>query len=293
MSKSVIVTFIRHGESTDNLRSVWAGWQDAPLSNHGVNQARALGEFFADTPFTAIHASDLKRAFATAQALYDGQKDSKPTFDSSELLREQNFGVAEGKPWSYKALTGLTLEEQIAQGVYPVLYGNGEKFPEGESINDLAERAKRAVDKLVLPHVWKAAKEGRTGIHIAIVSHGLCISQLISELIKTSAKQDAQGDYRGLLNTAWTRVEIDIEGAQEDQSIALDDVHPLLVIRVTDVNRHSHIDNVTRQKGGIGSAAYDPKQKDIRAFFGGKTENLSISESNAHDEVTGTGDTAK
>lgn len=24
-----------------------------------------------------------------------------------------------------------------------------------------------------------------------------------------------------------------------------------------------------RQKGGIGSAAYDPNQKDIRAFFGG------------------------
>ncbi|KAI9458819.1 hypothetical protein F5148DRAFT_1219875 [Russula earlei] len=34
---SVILTFIRHGESTDNLRSIWAGWKDAPLSNHGMN----------------------------------------------------------------------------------------------------------------------------------------------------------------------------------------------------------------------------------------------------------------
>ena len=40
-----------------------------------------------------------------------------------------------------------------------------------------------------------------------------------------------------------------------------------------------------RQKGGIGSAAYDPKQGDIRAFFGGKTDALEHAESNAHDEV--------
>jgi hypothetical protein len=72
-------------------------------------------------------------------------------------------------------------------------------------------------------------------------------------------------------------------------------------MRVTDVNRHSHIDNIVRpprykvraalltrslkfqrrQKGGIGSAAYDPKQKDIRAFFGG----ISEPESGSHDKV--------
>jgi len=81
---------------------------------------------------------------------------------------------------------------------------------------------------------------------------------------------------------------------------------PLLIMRVTDVNRHSHTDNIvwhyrynarvglltpdftfqTRQKGGIGSAAYDPKQKDIRAFFGGKTELSPESSTKAHDQVT-------
>ena len=43
-----------------------------------------------------------------------------------------------------------------------------------------------------------------------------------------------------------------------------------------------------RQKGGIGSAAYDPKQKDIRAFFGGaavKSSEEGPSESNAEDEA--------
>jgi len=80
-----------------------------------------------------------------------------------------------------------------------------------------------------------------------------------------------------------------------------------LVMHVTDVNRHSHTDNIVRhprysdcatlltpgpisqkrQKGGIGSAAYDPKQKDIRAFFGGKAEPPPESDISAHEKVAG------
>jgi hypothetical protein len=42
-----------------------------------------------------------------------------------------------------------------------------------------------------------------------------------------------------------------------------------------------------RQKGGIGSTAYDEKQQDIiKAFFGGKAESLQDSDLSAHDKVT-------
>jgi len=177
-----------------------------------AQQARALGKFFADTRFTTIHTSDLKRASGTAQALYDAQKDPKPIFDSSELLREQHFGVAEGKPWTYSSGRSVNLEEEMVKGVYPTLHGSDEKFPGGESINDLGQRAHRAITTLLLPHVWQAAKEGKSGVHVAVVGHGLCISQMISGLLKMSANQ-AIGivDYRGLLNTAWTRLVIEIE----------------------------------------------------------------------------------
>ena len=33
--------------------------KDAPLSNHGMNQAKAVGAYFADTPITAVYASPL------------------------------------------------------------------------------------------------------------------------------------------------------------------------------------------------------------------------------------------
>jgi hypothetical protein len=58
-----------------------------------------------------------------------------------------------------------------------------------------------------------------------------------------------------------------------------------------DIHSNVHITSRTpgltlqiRQKGGIGSAAYDPKQKDIREFFEGKTV-LDCSKGKADDEV--------
>lgn len=80
---------------------------------------------------------------------------------------------------------------------------------------------------------------------------------------------------------------------------------PPLAVKVTDFNRSEHLDKVVslsvrklqkdvltfpqkRQKGGIGSTTYDPKQQDIRAFFGGgaaEKPEEGRSESNARDEA--------
>jgi broad specificity phosphatase PhoE len=176
-------------------------------------QARLLGEYFADTHFTAIHTSDLKRAFDTAQVLYGHQKDPKPSFDSSELLRERNNGRAAGSPMSLDPIPGLTWEQHAARGIYLANYSDDDRFPGGESIKDLAVRARNALEKLVLPHVWQAAKEGKTGIHVAVVSHGLCISELISELLNWDGKKGRStgSEYSDIPNAGWTRVVINIE----------------------------------------------------------------------------------
>lgn len=31
------ITFVRHGESVDNVKHIWAGWKDSDLSVHGFN----------------------------------------------------------------------------------------------------------------------------------------------------------------------------------------------------------------------------------------------------------------
>lgn len=184
--------------------------------NVSLQQARAAGEFFATTKFTAIYASPLKRAFSTAQAILDAQPTPKPSFTVSPDVREQHFGIAEGNPWSSQGETGLSREELYARGIYPVLYDRAEKFPDGESLNDLQERAERAMNEIVMPFVWETAKTGyrNDGAHIAVVSHGLCISELIAALARKDkdAKFAGKGGktWTGLLNTAWTRLTIDV-----------------------------------------------------------------------------------
>jgi broad specificity phosphatase PhoE len=175
-------------------------------------QARALGESLANVPFVHIYASDLKRATSTAQALQAAQTvDPQPPLTRSELLREQHFGIAEGKPWAFHNTKGMTLEEHYAKGIFPVPSDPVSKFPGGESTQDLAARATQAVEEIIMPHIWKVARSGERGVSLAVVSHGLCISQLIPALLRKAVHADLSRDYSGLRNTAWTKVEVDLK----------------------------------------------------------------------------------
>lgn len=211
----------------------------------------------------------MDRANTTAQAILAAQPNPHPPLIVSPDLREQHFGIAEGNPW---VTTGGSILD-VKHGVFPVLYGRDEKFPEGESLDDLGCRAEKAVEELLLPWVWDPKKSWgkREGeVHLAVVSHGLCISELVAALVRMDADGYGQGrDYRGLLNTAWTRVTIGVKGEDSGSAPNTVDRSTPLVVRVTHLNQHDHLAGLKRQKGGIGSTAYDPKQQDIRDFFGG------------------------
>ena len=177
-----------------------------------LQQARALGHSLSNVRFAAIYASTLKRALWTGQAVRDAQDDPKPPLTESLLLREQYFGEAEGHPWSWNQTPGLSLEEHFAKGIWPVLHERSQNFPGGESLEDLAVRASKAIDELVMPHIWQAAREGKVGVNIALASHGLCISELIPALLVKDESGHHPGDkYKGLHNTAWTRVTVQVK----------------------------------------------------------------------------------
>jgi broad specificity phosphatase PhoE len=109
--------------------------------------------------------------------LHKKQPAPQPPLITSVNLREQHFGEAEGHPWTMRADPEKSLAQHMAEGIYPVLTERHEKFPAGESLNELEKRAEEAIQELVMPHVWKAAKDGRKGVQVAVVSHGLCISE--------------------------------------------------------------------------------------------------------------------
>ncbi|TIB94597.1 phosphoglycerate mutase-like protein [Wallemia mellicola] len=128
----VILTLVRHGESTDNLKSLWAGWRDANLSNHGMNQAQRLAKSLESYPIKAIIASDLTRARWTAEQIRDHNKTiPAASFTTSDLLREQNFGKGEGQPWQ--------------QAQWQRKSGRDFKFEDGESLHDVAARAENVI----------------------------------------------------------------------------------------------------------------------------------------------------
>ncbi|KAJ2914815.1 hypothetical protein MD484_g5614, partial [Candolleomyces efflorescens] len=257
----VTVTFIRHGQSEDNVHDIWAGWKDAPLSALGRKQAQALGRSFTSTTLTRIFTSDLLRAHATAKAVHDHHADPKPPFAATKLLREQHFGVAEGKEWAISIPEGSTREELEKKGIYPVHWERDGKFDGGESLDDLFHRAEEALKECVFPYL-------DSDDHIAIASHGLCISELMSVLVKLDPRADQTASYRGLLNTAWTRVQL--KRRNSDAPLSLE-------VTVTHVNHARHLAN-------LDGFTKDEDESKIRAFFGGASEAGSIT--NADTEAS-------
>ena len=63
------------------------------------------------------------------------------------------------------------------------------------------------------PMCGKLLKEGKTGIHVANVSHGLCISELVSGLLNWDGKKGRStgSEYSDIPNAGWNRVVIDID----------------------------------------------------------------------------------
>ncbi|KAH6917997.1 histidine phosphatase superfamily [Coprinopsis sp. MPI-PUGE-AT-0042] len=254
-----------------------------PKHNH--QQAQAVGEFFKDTQFDHIYASDLHRAHDTGKAVHSRHAEPKPPFTITPLLREQHFGVAEGNPWVMQIDEGKTREEMYAENVYPVLWERHERFDDGESLNDLAVRANKAVTECVIPHVVKAAERDREAaqMHIAMASHGLAISEVVAALIRLDPLADKSKSYKGLLNTAWARVDIRI---REGHSGPVDPDHlPALQVQVTHFNESKHLEAVSNIDIEV-----ETESNEARAFFGSggaEKPDPAVSATNARVDTGG------
>ncbi|PWN50750.1 hypothetical protein IE53DRAFT_379508 [Violaceomyces palustris] len=147
---SLLVTLVRHGESQDNLQSIWAGFRDSPLSATGQSQARALAQSMANLPLTAIYSSDLKRAAMTAEEILDSNRSvPPPPLVQSKSLREQNFGQAEGKSWANVEWANAAHGDDARNF----------KFKDGESLEEVNARMAKAVRQFVLPRIEALRKK--------------------------------------------------------------------------------------------------------------------------------------
>jgi probable phosphoglycerate mutase len=185
MTDATRIIAIRHGETAWNVDTRIQGHLDIPLNDTGRLQAQRMARALQDEPITAVYASDLSRAFETAQWL------ARPLgldVQTDQGLRERSFGSFEGK--TFVEIEGL-LPEQARRWRQrdPAFTPDG-----GESLLDLQRRVVDTAERLAARH---------TGELIALVGHG----GVMDVLYRAATRLDLQAPRTWALgNTAINRL---------------------------------------------------------------------------------------
>ena len=129
------IIVIRHGETEENAKHILMGHRQGILSKKGREQAGRLALKLKNRKIDAIFSSDLRRARDTTSAIAKYHK--VPVFYTKEL-REQNYGVFQGRP-----LKELLDAQHSSRERGPAYRPKG-----GESLADVKRRVKSFMDGL-------------------------------------------------------------------------------------------------------------------------------------------------
>lgn len=180
MQEPTRIIAIRHGETSWNVDTRIQGHLDIPLSANGRWQAERLAEALMGEPLKAIYASDLTRAWETAQ--YVGQAQSLKVV-SETGLRERGFGDFEGK--TFAEIETLLPDQSLRwRKRDPEFSPTG-----GESLVALRVRVMEAAERLAAQH---------PGEQIALVGHG----GVMDVLYRAATRLDIQAPRTWALGNA-------------------------------------------------------------------------------------------
>ena len=161
---------VRHGETEWNVQRRYQGQSDVPLSEIGNQQAESIAGRLAGQEIGAIYASDLKRAWQTAQVIA-----AQIGLDviSEPRLRELKFGILEG----------LTFEE--AEEKYPEMItawlDDFNNTPErAETIDMFNARIVSLLDDLKVKHDEQV---------VLLVGHGGSLSEILRAVLGLSLEK--------------------------------------------------------------------------------------------------------
>ncbi len=157
---------LRHGETAHNAGQMALGREDVPLNERGVEQADLLGASLASEPITAIYASPLQRATATAAPL---AKSLNLTVRIEDGLIEMDVGEVENQTFAELAERYPEfLKEWRSERVADLC------MPGGESLRQVQERAWSAIE---------AIRDDHVGQTVAVVSHNFVILTLLCHVM--------------------------------------------------------------------------------------------------------------
>jgi len=163
---------VRHGETDWNVARRYQGQTDTELNDVGREQARQVAARLADQAFDAAYASDLKRAWETAQIIAE---QTDVDVQSEPRLREIKFGMIEGLTWA-------EANEKHPEVLQHWLEDRDQPPPGGESASDFTARVESLIAHLVAHH------DGQT---VLLVAHG----GPLAEVIRLALKMPPEGRW--------------------------------------------------------------------------------------------------
>ncbi len=164
------IYLIRHGESEGNVKGLYSGWLDTPLTDQGRGQAQQAAERLKGIDFDRVISSDLSRTRETAQIVCGKYLNA---IEEDNRFREMHFGIFEGL--TYKEICEKYPEEMQAWGDDY----SGYIIPDGESLEMMAERCCKRFKEIVFEMT-----EG----NIIISAHAGVIRSILSEVVGTGAE---------------------------------------------------------------------------------------------------------
>ena len=243
--------------------------------------------------FTKIYSSDLQRAYKTADTIRhaqnfpsDGEQTDPLVVTPLVLLREQDFGSLEGKPF-YARPRG---NNKTGKEDYRKKHLGDPDFKDTETKESMMVRMNVFLDTHLM---WQIELEDKLRQQtVAIVSHGIILSTLWRCILKRfheSSVRLGPGVPLGPLerlggwsNTGYLELDVSDRGVTEQidaksthvhepsDSYVVEDGVTLLIGRlmtVIAVNSMDHIKGFKRTGGGIGRSQLDENQKKIDSFF--------------------------
>lgn len=171
---------VTHAESLHHVQGVVGGWHDTSLTERGRRQAVAIAarvaELVGGRP-VEVHASDLKRAYETAEAV--AARLGVPLTADPDL-RENSYGVAGGKPQAW-------LDERIR---FPPRDGdrldNRMGVEGAETKREFATRVYRGVDRVI-------ASPSPVSV---IVTHGFAMTFVVARWIGLPIENAGHVNFR-------------------------------------------------------------------------------------------------
>jgi len=162
---SLIIYFLRHGETTASQAGGYCGTLDPDLTPEGYQMAEDFANFYKSLSWAAVYSSPLRRTVAMA----------KPLCDSAGIQMQLKEGLREISYGRWESKTPKEVNIEFHDDYIRWLSDPGWNAPTGgERGVDVSRRGSLVIDEI--------EKECRSG-NVLIVSHKATIRIMLSVLI--------------------------------------------------------------------------------------------------------------